>query len=161
MTPLTVTPTRACLGVSCLLLPPCSMPSSPLTPTLLMLTETALFYHDFSSVNTNKVTFGTFRNWASAVPANPSSERSRVSRRPVSSRTAVSRGGSRSTVPSSNTISVSVTELPKKKMASASASCRKEGAMDVFNDESLERAAAISSPVKGAKRLTDNVCFLL
>jgi hypothetical protein len=119
----------------------------------LILNETTLFYLDLSGPKTSKA--GKIQNWTAQVAkANAKPKVSRPST--VTSTTAVS--AIRTTTSSSAVIAVPTTKPLKKKAKLDPEETNSATPAFLDEDESAERDAALSSPIKGNQRLTSKVC---
>jgi hypothetical protein len=121
---------------------------------LVNFTETTLFYHDISSSEFKKASYGPAKVSVSHVPvAKPSSRKSTLVPTVASSTTAIPVFR---TTGSSSTIAVTVNDVAKAKKSSKSRQPLRSGLGlrddEAFEDESAEREAALSSPIKGADR---------
>jgi hypothetical protein len=113
------------------------------------LTEITLFYHDISSSGLKRKSYGTIEDWTSRVPvAKSSGRKSRSSVPAPSSTTAIS---TFRTTGSSSVVAVTMNNVAKAKKACKSSQPPRADE-DVFEDESAEREAALSSPIKGPDR---------
>ena len=120
----------------------------------LVLNELTLFYFDLSASKTSQTQAGKIQTWTDQVAkANNKSKVSALS-------TATSSTAIRTTASSSAVVSQAASTTQKKaKLDSGAVKVSISAFLD--EDESPERDAAITSPIKGKKRLTSRVRFNL
>jgi hypothetical protein len=138
---------------TCVCLSPNAMPS-------LILNETTLFYLNLSTItNTTNSSFNKVKNWTSHVA------KARHITRPSSAHV----GSSKSSVPSKRTTSSTsaivktdstLLQPERKKIKLDNHDLTTSGFLEDEDDETIEREAAISSPVKGNQRLNSKVCHI-
>jgi hypothetical protein len=118
----------------------------------LILNESTLFYLNLSTTKTSKT--GKVRNWTAQVAKANKDDKSKAPRSTVTSTTLVHR----TTTSSSAVVSAPTTKpLKKKAKLERKAVPDSPGSAFLDEDESAERDAALSSPLKGNQRLTSKV----
>lgn len=120
----------------------------------LVLNEITLFYSSLSTTKTSQT--GKIQNWTAQVAkANKKSKVPAPSQGTAPSTTVV-----RTTTTSSAVVSQTAPTSKKKAKPESQAGAVKLGYSEFLDeDESVERNAALTSPIKGRKRLTTKVCY--
>jgi hypothetical protein len=115
----------------------------------LILNELTLFYFNLSATETNEV--GKIQNWTARVEKANKNKKINV----PGLRTATSTTAIRTTTSSAAVVTASAPTTKNTKLGPAGA--RPSAVFVLEEDESAERGAAITSPVKGNKRLSSKV----
>jgi hypothetical protein len=119
----------------------------------LILNESTLFYFDLSASKTRQT--GIIQDWTAQVAKANKNLKSKVS----APGTATSSTVVRTTTSSSVVVSqAAATALTTKKKAKLEPKAVSKVSAFLDEDESAERDAALTSPIKGKKRLTSKVC---
>src|SRR5215510_439983 len=114
----------------------------------MILTEATLFFHNYSSKNSDKT--GLISNWASEITVESGNDSESIWN--GSSTTIVAKGTSAN--------DVVITTKEKKRKGQSKTTVRRDD--DIFGgNENGERVAAISSPTKGGKKPTYAVSHIL
>lgn len=131
--------------------------SLEMSQSMLILTETTLFFHDLRFSKTNKSMSGSLplADWVSQVEAQPL-------RKPSTIRTATSvTARSNSTLRTTSTANTAISSTSRRALKpDDKPDCRpnQEEEVGLFEEsEEAEYQAALRSPVKGKKRLTNAV----
>ena len=122
--------------------------------SLLILNETTLFYLNLcTTAASHSNSFNNVKNWTSRVAK---------ASRTTKSNSAHAGSTNSSSVPSKRATSItSAVVKPEKKKLKLDDHVDLTTSGFFKDDETVEREAAISSPVKGSQRLNSKVCYIL
>ena len=137
-----------------------------MSTSLLILTETMLFYHDLSSTGTKKSKYSLIANWATHVQdvtktGKSMTKRSRMSIPSEPTNSSATLVNMRRTVSSTNPAKRDIGKVQPKDNNHENGSDYEDSCGFLEEGEGEERDAAMLSTVKGSQRLTSDVSHVL